>query len=118
MSQIELTADNSAEVTFTIVDNDGTAIAGTSINTLTFWIWNLSSSEEAINSRTAVVLTPASDYVDANGVLTHTLNRSDIVLNDSTLPRETHIVKYKWLYNTSADAGSILIPHDVIREEP
>lgn len=105
--------DTSVRITGTIVNCFG---AGFQPDTLSFTLYALASAT-IINSRDDVSLTPIGDYVTEIGDLVHVLTRADQILISTNADEETHILRYKWTYNSAEDAGIAEIEFRVCRDK-
>lgn len=93
---------STAIYTTTLKDEDGVAIPASIISALTLTLSNVADGE-IINDRDAQdVLNNNNVTVDANGLLTYTLQPLDTAIQNSAVPFETHRATFQCSYNGGA----------------
>ena len=91
--------------TTTIKDENGTPIPAASIQTLTLTLYH-ERTLSIINSRDRQnVLNANNVTVDANGLLTWSIQALDRVIEDDTQGTEMHRALFEWTANASAVVG-------------
>lgn len=102
----------SAEIKFTIVDQDGSPVVPTTLN---FWLYT-KQGEKVINSRSNVSLSPVATYVDVNGICKFNLLAADNVLHNQNLRQEMHVAKFYATWSAGTKAAKFLVPFWVERD--
>ena len=112
---ISILADNILEgttpnITATIQDEDGTALADTDLDTLTLNLYNLDDEDNTvINSRTDQdVLNSNNVTVSDAGALVWSVQALDTIIVGTSLV-ERHRAVFKWTYSSGTKAGSHII---------
>ena len=96
--------------TATVEDEAGVAIPGTSLTTLVLTLYSLHTGT-VINSRNAQnVLNANNVTVDANGLLTWTMQPADNQILDNALTSERHTALFEFTYSSGAKSGK----HEVV----
>jgi hypothetical protein len=90
------------KLTFTLKDEAGAAIPGSSLTTCTLTLYDLATGT-IINSRDDV---DVKSNVDSAGLFSFTFALADMAIQDSTLAVETHVVLIEWTYASGAKRGS------------
>ncbi len=102
--------------TATIEDENGAALAASSLTTLTLTLYDQASSA-IINSRDAQdVLNAHNVVVSALGTLTWTMQPADNVIVGADIPIggvEAHIALFQWTWSAGAKTGKYEIQIDV-----
>jgi len=108
------------KITAVIKDENGVAIPGTSLDTLTLDFYNLSDGPTfaVINSRTAQNVLNLNDVtVDASGNLIWQMVPADNAVIDATLKTENHRAVFNWTYSSGAKTGRHIIDLTVVNLE-
>lgn len=93
---------STAHYTAILKDEAGTVVPAAAIGALTLTLSNVADGA-IINSRTGQnVLNQNNVTVDANGLLTYTLQPADTAIQDSTLAYETHRATFQCTFNSGA----------------
>jgi hypothetical protein len=88
-----------------IKDENGTPIASTSLTTMKLTFYSLHSLA-IINTRTAQNVINANNVtIDANGILTWSMQTGDLAILDNTLAFEIHRALFEWTWGAGAKAG-------------
>lgn len=96
---------STAVLSFVVKDEDGNAIPGTSLTTLTITLYN-DRDASIINSRNDTdILGTNGGSVDANGNGKWKMEELDNAIVQDGLTKEDHTALFKWTYNTGADTG-------------
>lgn len=96
---------STSRLSFTVEDEDGNAIAGSSLDTLTVTLYN-DRDESSINSRDGTdILGTNGGSVDGSGNGEWKMEELDNPIVQSGLNTEDHTALFKWTYNSGADTG-------------
>lgn len=94
-------------LTATVKDENGTAIPGTSLTTMTYTLYDedtrTASGAGIINSRTGI---DCKASVSAAGLLTLELTPTDMAIQTTTKDQERHRLLLEWTYSSGSRRGS------------
>ena len=103
----KLPAGSTGDFTATVYDEDGSALAGSSVDS-----WTLSLKTESgatINSREGTTNPAANVTISEAGLLTWEIQPEDTAIQDTGNVQvgqiENHIAIFTWLYDSSAKKG-------------
>jgi hypothetical protein len=102
----------SAEIKFTIKDQDGNGVQPTTLN---FYLYDY-KTEKVINSRTNVSITPVATYVTSGGVFTWALTAADNVFYNANLRQEIHIAKFIATWSSGTKTAKFFVPFYLRRD--
>lgn len=88
-------------LTFTLKDETGAVIPGTSLTTCTFTLYDQATGV-IVNSRNGV---DVKANIDGSGLMTLILTPADGQILNDALTFETHVALFQWTYNTGASRG-------------
>lgn len=95
----------SARLTGTVLDDQGTAIAAADLTALTLTLYD-KKTENIVNSRDGQnVLNQNNVTVGSDGALVWTIQVADNVLVNSSDLNETHIALFEWSYSGGGKSG-------------
>lgn len=101
-SRVQVDESESVDVTVTMYDNGGSALAKASISAITMTLYN-DGDKSIINSReNANVLDATIGTVTSAGVLTLKLTTSDNAMIDSNKEKEVHVIALTWTWTDGA----------------
>ena len=96
---------SSAKVTFTLKDENGSVVPGSSLTTFTLTLYPTTDSTTTINSRNDQnVLNVNGVTVDSQGVVIWLVDPADNAIIDTDLTVENHIALFEWTWG-SGKAG-------------
>lgn len=116
MEIFRINQNNTYKVTFNLVDEDGTAVPGTSLDTMTLTLYYYNPSEttkdkyhlDIINSRNDQLVLNANDVtVDANGLVTWYMQPEDNTKMNSSTEEEIHVALFVWTWDTAEKKNSL-----------
>lgn len=107
---------STAKVTTTVLDEDGVAIPGTSLDTLILTFFNIDDSNNTvINSRDGQnVLNANNVTVDSSGNLIWLMQVLDNIIVASTGKTERHRAVFEWTYSSGTKTGKHIVEVSVI----
>lgn len=93
-------------ITAAVVDEAGLPLAANDLTTLTLTLYVPTGALTIINSRNGTnILNAGPGQIDANGILTLTLDPLDNAILDATLPHETHRALVQWTWSGGNKSG-------------
>jgi hypothetical protein len=94
-----------ALLSFVVNDEEGNAIAGTSLDTLTVTLYN-DRNEAIINGRSGTdILGANGGSVDGSGNGEWLMDELDNVMVQTGLPYEDHTAEFTWTYSSGTKTG-------------
>jgi len=107
----KLNEDCTATFTMYITDDNGNALPGTSLQSLTCWNYVQNSPTEFVNERDGQdILGPSKTgqnnfEIDGNGLITWYIQRADTEIRLQTSTSEVHILLLQWTWDPGDGRG-------------
>lgn len=89
----------------TLIDDNGTAVPGTSLTTITLTVYDKSTGNILNNRNDQNVLNQNNVTIDSNGLLEWIVQPEDLAIVNTNHANEIHVALFEWTWQSGTRSG-------------